>query len=397
MKIAYIAPYRDGTGYSNQSVQNMLALEAGGFDVVARAISLSQSKNHALAERVEHLENKTTDDVDVVIQHLLHHLFEYKSGVRNIGLFCFETTHFNRSNWPKCCDLMDEIWVPSIPNAQAAKDSNVQVPVKIFPCACDISRFADSPKPLDMSPLKNKCVFYVVGEMIRRKNIVAIIRAFYSAFSLRNDVTLVIKTNIAGKSSDETMNILKGTIDDIKKSVHIYFRHNYYPPIVCITDFLPDKELDQLHVSCDVFVSASHGEAIGLGAFDSMGFGNPVILSNWGSFPELTYVQSPEYWNSETRQFKHPGEIDCGWLVKGQLTPCFGQVDSFPDLYTGDSYWFDPDVGHLIECMKQSYEEWQDGTLHIRGRAAKKRAAEFSYENVGKIAKQLLTKGEQDG
>lgn len=390
MKVAYISVFRDGTGYAHQAVHNMLALEAGGIDVVARAVKLSQSKNHDLAKRVEHLEQKSMDDVDVVIQHVLPHQFEYKAGVRNIGLFCFEATRFQRSNWAHCCNMMDEIWVPSMQNVQAAKDSGVTVPIKIFPCACNIARFDNPPIPLDLSPLKGKCVFYTVGEMIRRKNIVAILRAFYSAFSLRDDVALVIKTNVPGKSSDETTNILKTTIDDIKKSMHTYIRHSYYPPVVCVTDFLPDEKLDQLHMACDVFVSASHGEAWGIPAHDAMGFGKPVILSNWGAYPELVCKQACDCWEPEAHKFRWSGEIDCGWLIKGQLTPCFGAVESFPDLYTGQERWFDPDVSHLVECMRAGYKEWLDKELGIRGQAAKERATEFSYEKVGQLAKGLL-------
>jgi len=390
MKICYISVYRDGTGYSNQAIHNMLSLEAGGIDVVARAISLSKSKNHELAKTIEHFENKTTDNVDVIIQHILPHLFEYKAGVKNIGMFDWETTHFRKSNWDHCCNMMDEIWVPSIQNAQAAKDSNVTVPIKIFPCACNINRFDDSPTPLDIPLLKNKCVFYTIGEMTRRKNIVAILRAFYGAFSLRDDVVLVIKTNAPGKSSDETTNILQNIVRDIKKSLHIYIKHPYYPPVTCITDFLPDQKLDQLHITCDIFVSASHGEACGIPAYEAMGFGNPVILSNWGFFPELAYAQASKYWRPETHQFRWPGEIDCGWLIKGSLTPCFGHVDSFPDLYTGDEYWYDPDICHLIKCMKQAYDEWQNNKLFIRGKAAQKRIIEFNYEKIGLIAKKFL-------
>lgn len=390
MKICYIAPYRDGTGYSNQAIHNMLALEAGGIDVVARSVKLSQSRNDELAAKIKHLENKNTDNVDAVIQHVLPHLFEYKSGLKNIGMFCWETTNFRRSNWSHCCNFMDEIWVPSIQNAQAVKDSNVTVPVKIFPCACDITRFNNPHIPLNIPQLKDKCVFYTIGEMTRRKNIVAILRAFYSAFSLRDDVVLVIKTNIPGKSSNETTDILRTTIDDIKKSLHTYIRHSYYPPVVCITDFLPDNKLDQLHVACDVFVSASHGEAWGIPAHDAMGFGNPVILSNWGSFPELTDSEALNYWKSMDHKFIHSGGIDCGFLIRGQLTPCFGAVESFPDLYTGAESWFEPDICHLIGCLKRTYVEWRNKELHIRGEAAKQRAAEFSYEKVGQIAKGLL-------
>lgn len=390
MKVAYLSVYRDGTGYANAAIRNMLAMEAGGIDLVARAIGLSQSKNHAIAKSVEHLEEKDTDGVDVVFQHILPHMFEYKAGVKNIGFFTWETTHFRRSNWTYCCNIMDEIWVPSIQNAQAVRDSNVTVPVKVFPHSCDTTRFGDKPEPLNIPILQDKCVFYVVGEMTRRKNIVAVLRAFYSAFSLRDDVALVIKTNVPGKSPDEATEILRKTIEDIKKSMHTYVKHPYYPPVICITDFLPDEKLDQLHTACDVFVLASHGEAWGIPAHDAMGFGNPVILSNWGSFPELTYTQASKYWIPDTRRFEWPGDIDCGWLVKGQLTPCFGHVDSFPDLYTGDESWFDPDICHLTECMKQAYKEWQNGSLGKRGLAAKRRAIEFSYDKVGLIAKRLL-------
>jgi len=390
MKVAYLSVFRDGTGYAVQSIHNMLAMEAGGIDVVARAIKLSQSQNDQLAAKVKHLEDKTTDNVDVVVQHLLPHLFEYKAGVKNIGMFCFETTHFSRSNWGHSCNMMDEIWVPSIQNAQAARDSGVTVPIKIFPCACDISRFDNPPDPMDMSQLKDKCIFYTIGETTRRKNIVAMLRAFYAAFTLRDDVALVIKTTIPGKTSEETTETIRTTIADIKKSLHTYIRHPFYPPVACISDFLPDNQLDQLHMACDVFASSSHGEAWGIPAHDAMGFCNPVILSNWGSFPELTYAQASEYWKMEERQFEWPGQINCGWLVKGCLTPCFGETSSFPDLYTGAEKWFDPDICHMAECMKQAYSEWQDGKLHTRGEAAKKRAAEFSYEKVGSITRKLL-------
>lgn len=391
MKICYIGVYRDGTGYSNQAVNNMLALESGGFDVVGRAIKLSNHSNHELAKKVEHLENKSTDNVDVVIQHILPHMFEYKNNIKNIGMFDWETTNFNRANWSQCCNLMDEIWVSSLQNAQAAKDSNVKVPIKILPCACDINRFNKVIQPLEISKIKDKCIFYTIGEMTRRKNIIAIIRAFYTAFTKRDDVVLLIKTNIPGQSSEEAINIIKATIEDIKKSIHIYFRHNYYPPIAVITDFLNDYKIDQLHVTGNIFVSASHGEAWGIPAHDAMGFSNPVILSNWGSYPELIDASAHMFFNKKDQTFSDASatERDSGWLIKGQLTPCFGMVDSFPDLYTGTEYWYEPDIQHLGKCMTQAYYEWRKKDTR-RGHMAHKRAIQFSYKNIGKIAQQLL-------
>lgn len=393
MKVAYLSVYKDGTGYAHQAINNMLAIEAGGIDVVARAVRLSQAPNHELAAKVKHLEQKTTDCVDVVIQHVLPHMFEYKAGVKNVGMLCWETSHFSRSNWPNCCNMMDEIWVPSLQSAQSVVDSNVNVPVKILPCACDPTRFETSPTPLEIPQLKNKCVFYTIGEMTRRKNIVAIIRAFYTAFSSRDNVVLVIKTNIPGQTPQEAIETLKNTINDVRKSIHTYVRHPYYPPIVCITDFLPEEKLDQLHSACDVFVSASHGEAWGIPAHDAMGFGKPVILSNWGSYPELMYAQANKYWDAEAASFKWPGDVDCGWLIDGQLTPCFGQTNSFPDLYTGKELWFEPNIVNLGVSMSEAYEEWGNGLLNKRGIAANKRAIEFSYDKVSEISNALLNSG----
>lgn len=392
MKVCYIGVYRDGSGYANAAVRNVLAIEKGGIDIVARPISLSQNKNHRLAAQIEHLEKKDTTNIDVVIQHILPHFFNYKQGVKNIGIFHWETTHFQRSNWSHCCNLMDEIWVSCLQNAAAIKASNVSIPIKILPPSCDFSKYASAtlPVPLSLPSLHNKCVFYTIGEQIRRKNFAALLRAYYAAFSLRDDVILVIKTGLPGQSAEETINLVRRMAEEIKKSMHVYVKTPHYPPIIAIANYLSDDKMDQLHAACDIFVSPSHGEAWGIPAHDAMLLGNPIIVSNWGAYPELAYGQAESYWESSKQCFKHPGEIPTGWLIDGQLTPCFGQMNSFPDLYTGEELWYDPNIEHLITCMKQAYNEWQDGSLCTRGQVAAQRAKEFSYEKVGLVAKELL-------
>jgi len=390
MKICYLGVFMDGTGYANAAIRNIFALEKSGIDIVTRSISLSQNKNHELASQIKHLENKDTDNVDIVIQHILPHFFEYKNGVKNIGIFHWETSHFQRSNWSHHCNLMDEIWVSCLQNVEALRASNVTVPIKILPPSCDVSKFSIPQTPLSFPLLRNKCVFYTIGEQNRRKNIAALLRAYYATFNLRDDVALVIKTNMPGHSAEETTSFIRKMAEDIKASMHIYIKTPSYPPILVISDYLPDNKVDQLHAACDVFVSVSHGEAWGIPAHDAMGFGNPVILSNWGAYPELAYEQAASYWEPKKQLFKHPGKISTGWLVNGQLAPCFGSLENLPDLYTGSELWYDPNICHLMECMRQAYNEWKNHKLNIIGEAAQKRALEFSYENVGKIAKGLL-------
>ena len=57
MKIAYLSVYRDGTGYANAALGNILACEAAGLDVVCRPVSLSAPKSNASCP-VQHLEDK---------------------------------------------------------------------------------------------------------------------------------------------------------------------------------------------------------------------------------------------------------------------------------------------------------------------------------------------------
>lgn len=395
MKVCYISVFKDGTGYANQAINNALAIQAGGIDVVTRSIKLSASSNNESAKGIKHLEDKNTDGVDVVIQNVLPHMFERKGGIKNIGLFNCETTDFRRSMWPKCCNLMDEIWVPCIQNKQAAIDSGVKVPINIFPCACNATKIQNDTSPIIRDKLinkmrKTKMIFYTIGEMSRRKNFAGLTRAFYGAFTSRDDVVLIIKTTMAGKAPQQTADLVRKMITDIRNSVHIHSREEFYPPILCIPDFIDDSKICSLHKSCDVFVSPSHGEAWGIPAHTAMAFGKPVILSNWGAYPELMYQHAQDNWNPNTKTFGQTKDLDAGWLINGQLSNCFGMLDSFPDLYTGSEKWFDPSIPSLVDCMRAAYEKYRNNSLFAMQAYAQRAAFRFSYENVGRIAKELL-------
>lgn len=391
MKVAYLSVYRDGTGYANAALENILALEAAGIDVVCRPISLTPPKPIKDRCLVEHLEQKSLDGINVVIQHSLPHTFEYRHGVRNIGFVDWETTNFKRSNWSQCCDLMDELWVPCVQNRQALINSDVRKPIRVIPHSRDVAKFVSPPQPLRISALDGKCVFYTVAEFSKRKNFAGLLRAYYQAFSNRDDVVLVIKTHAPGKDSEAMTNMMKTMTSEIKQSMHMFFKHDNYPPVVALTDLLSEEQLSQLHVRGDVFVLLSHGDAWAIPAHDAMGFGNPVVVSNWGGLPDLTYAQAAEYWEAEKNLFKHPGDIPCGWLVDGQLTSCFGMVNSFPDLYTGDEMWFEPNLVQGAECLRQAYNEWREGTLDRRGRAAIERTQSLSHVSVGQVMKTAIS------
>jgi len=389
MKVAFLGPYRDGTGYSQAAIDNIQCANDAGIDVVCRPVRMSRPNSNN--NRFKNLEDKDLKNVDAVIQINLPHTFQRKEGVKNIGMFYWETNHFRSSMWAESCNNMDEIWVTNSQQQQACMNSGVTKPIKILEHPYDVNKTI-SDKKLDIPSLEGKCVFYTIGEMTKRKNFAALIRSYYSAFTKNENVALVIKTNVLGNDPQQTMSLMNKFVDDIKKSVHIHRDLKNYPPILVITEFLSEEQISQLHSSCDIFVSPSHGEAICLPAMDAMFHGNPVIVSNWGNFPELCYQQADKYWQPEKDTFAHPGEIDCGWLIDGHLTYCFGMVNTFTDIYTGTEKWFDVNLCDFVNKLQLAYEAYiRDDECIVGKRSAAKKAIQyFSYDKIGEDMKFFL-------
>jgi glycosyltransferase involved in cell wall biosynthesis len=390
MKVAYFSVYRDGTGYSQAAIDNILAMQSAGIKIAARPVSMSNPNKSHIPSTIQEAEKEDLQNIDVVVQHCLPHTFEYKYGVKNIGYFDWETDSFDKSTWAACCNLMDEIWVPSLQNKAAAIKSGVKKPVKVIHHSCNVNKYNDEYEKLNIKQLQNKCIFYFIGEFTRRKNIGNLIRAFYSKFSSKDDVALLIKTNLPGKLGLQSDEYFKEFIEEIKNSIHLYSNKNNYPPVLIISQHIEDKYLNSIHSTGDIFVSASHGEGGCLPAMDAMGFGNPIIVPNWGFFPELCYPQANKYFDKIMQEFKDPGDIDCGWLVNGQMTYCFGMKDSIQELYTGTEQWFDPNIVELSDSMENAYNKWLNNSLNSMQKSAKERINHFSYEMIGNQMKKEL-------
>ena len=137
-----------------------------------------------------------------------------------------------------------------------------------------------------------------------------------------------------------------------------------------ITDFFTEKQILQLHASCDCYVSTSYGEAVGLGARDALGMGNAVIAPRWGGF--LEYLNE-----------------DNSWLIDGRMEPVFGQINTFPDLNTSRENWFSIDQLRLQAAMRACYENKK-----LRDEKRKKGMEDiknFSYDIIGQQMKTLLS------
>ena len=368
MKVLWVGPYRDNTGYGSASCDYVLALDEAGVDVVCRPLKLND-RNYDPGLRLRQLESGESGRLTHVVQHCLPHQMDYHGGLYNIGLFASETSDFRSSNWADRLNLMDEVWVINNQQVGACRDSGVSRPIRVVPHATDVGRFQRSYETLtELEPFKQagEFLFYAIGEMVRRKNHAALLKAFYTEFDVSEAVRLVVKTDLPGKSSEEMRRHVDVFGDEIRRGLKLRGEHKQ---IVWMFDRMRDEELLRLHASCDCFVLPSYGEAWGIPAFDAMAMGKtPIVTAGTGALDWL--------------------DDDCGWLVQTHEEQVFGAHETFADLMTGDEYWHAVDIRHLRACMREAFVDRTK--REAKARRGMERAYYFSRGRIGALMKGFL-------
>jgi glycosyltransferase involved in cell wall biosynthesis len=275
-KVAYISVYKDGTGYGNAASLMIKAINKAGFTVTPVWISLSKMPFKHDSE-LDKLESNGLSDIDVVIQQCLPDMFVKINGVKNIGYFFWETDCFIGSGWKSGCDLMDEIWVTTEEQKMACVKSGL---------SSEKIRIVDQPKEVlnysgkfDFSPygIENTYKFYTISDYSNKKNVNALVHAFLTEFTIHDNVSLVIKSYISEKSTEESKEHIKMMIQELKRQIGK--NENAYPKIAIISNMLSDDELSSLENSCDCFISSSRGEGEGLPMAQAALKGKPVVAN----------------------------------------------------------------------------------------------------------------------
>ena len=343
MKVLYVGVYKDGTGWAHAAQNYILALDAAGVDVVPRAIKQS----HIFAEvdpRILELEKKSSRGCDIIIQNTLPFFMEYSGHFKkNIGIYFTETDSFTGSCWPSRLNLMDSLWVCNDQMLFSARKSGVRTPIKTVPVPCDTERYerAESSDVNTIAELTNERFrFYFIGEVKRRKNLVALLKAFHIEFGINEPVDLVIKANIGEDSEDECKKHVEEIARTVKENLKLYGNTESYKKEILMTSYLSDRALLDLHKCCDCLVAPSFAEAWCIPAFDAMAMGNTPIVNNVGGMSMFV--------NSKN-----------GWVIQNYKEPVFGMTDTFHDLYSGRENWWSIDVSLLRSAMREAYENKQ--------------------------------------
>ena len=372
MKVLFAAPYRDGTGYGQAAIQYILALDHVGVEVVPGLLKYNQ-RMADVPERILELEERDIRNPDVVIQNTVPTCFDYNSKAgKNIGLFYTETSNFkSQTDWVRLCNNMDQLWVASEDSVQHVMDSDVTVPTLSVPIPCDPAKYAKRYEPFPIPEVQEKFAFYFIAEYQRRKNLVTLLKAFHTEFHKREDVCLVLKVTVPGKSQKESLQEVIDCCTDVKRELGIYQRISDYHEEHIIADYLDEDEVMSLHSTCDCFVMPSFAEGWCMPAFDAMAMGKVPICSDIGGI----------------RDFLGHG---CGTLIPVQPEPVFGMSrwSQIPSLYTGTQRWWQCDIYELRQQMRMMFENKE--AREQLARNGIDRAYDFSYEIIGNKMKEIL-------
>ena len=367
MKVLYIGCYRDGTGWAQAAMDYILSIDSVGIPIVPRPVKLNGSVE-GVPKRIEQLERQDSSGCDICIQHVLPHLMDYNPRFKkNIALYATETSNFIDSGWSRRINFLDEAWVINNQMVKASKDSGVNIPIHVVPHATNLQKFQLDYEKIDFLN-GDDFKFYFIGDLNKRKNLTAFLKAFHSEFDKSEPVSIVIKSSQYGLESEACALKVRDICNEVKFKLKKYQNLKDYKEDLIITDRLSEMDLMRLHNSCDCFVMPSYGEAWCIPAFDAMGFGKTPICTNTGGMADFIG--------------------NAGWLIEGYQEPVYGMNETFQNIFTSNENWCSIDVNEMKKVMRHVYES--RGKLDKMRENGAKQVQEYSHQKVGAIIKGLL-------
>jgi len=287
----------------------------------------------------------------------------------NIGWTMVESMepHSDIVLWLENCD---ELWCPTdLDWARFAVAGIPETSLFRMHLGYDEKMYNQNIKPLDISNVRNRFVFGVLGSWNKRKNVKAIVQAFAQAFGPDDNVSLLLcckyGTRPYGeeKENDERWTIVhefNQYLEEIKKSPDEY-------PHMCLIDVpLHESVMPHLLARFDCLVGFSMGESTWLPGLQAMGMGIPIIQLN----ADLT---------NGFLEYLH----DVGFL-------CMEKEYIYADeeLYKGTSEYYEGqkfaegNVDELAGKMEEVYEDYDNKEMRDKIELGLKKAKDWTWDKA---------------
>ena len=249
---------------------------------------------------------------------------------RSAGLWFWEVSTFPRS-WLRSFDSLDEVWVAS-EYVAAALAPVAPVPVRTvrMPIAPTPSAAASR---AELGMPEGFCFLFVLDyrSVFRRKNPLALVRAFGDAFAPGEGPALAIKS-VCGEEFPREREALRSAAAE-RPDVHL------------LEETVSAGKKNAMIAGCDCFVSLHRSEGLGLTMAEAMYFERPVIATG--------YSGNLDFMSAEN-----------SFLVRHEMVPVGPGAAPYP----AEGEWAEPDLAHAAALMRQVVEEPQ--LAAARGRRA---------------------------
>ncbi len=371
MKICFIAPLQDYSGYATFSRIFLKTLDSCNFDLTARALkydSLDNPDQYKEDERQTELLSRPLQDIQMVIQNTTPNIEAIpKLGLIN-GIYFFWESDRLPPAWIQKIQEFDFVLVPCTFNAQMLLNCGCTKPIIVCPPPCDADIYKIKRDPLPIPGAEGRTIFYNICQLSAKKGVDALIRAYYAAFADRPDeVLLVLKTYVSMSNRHNEIEIVKGFINQIRQGCRIPVQK--YPPILPIMETMSDDDIARLHLASDCYVNASRGEGWAYPAFDAICHGKTLISNNKSAMAD---------WVTP----------DIAMIYDSLITNVYNMQHPDPVLYTGVEQWFEPSTAQMAHLMRTFHllkKGDKEGSLTDEGKAAWQKVLEMR-ENGRRLA-----------
>jgi glycosyltransferase involved in cell wall biosynthesis len=276
MNIHYHCPFGAPTGYARAAHDYLTALVGAGAEVsigaeAEESISAAPSGPEGHEDLRVYINRKLQPDVEIFhltpkalteVADQITRGLPFPPGPK-VAMTTWETDPFPRT-YAKVLEAFDAIIVPS--NFCARAMQPLDTPIHVVPHCYDPAVW----KPVYLPRSGDLYRFYTIGAWSVRKNQIGLLKAYLATFRKKDRVQLTIV------SPNPDLALVKALI----KTCGI--PEEELPGLNIISDRLSQEQLIDLHVGGDCFVSATRGEGWGLGAFEAMLMGNPVVMPDFG-------------------------------------------------------------------------------------------------------------------
>jgi len=271
MQIRY-SMYFNSSGYSICAQDYNLAIKKNNPETDIKVFAINGLKqNKGVSKKrydIFYQMSKTQPKSNFIsVQHCIPNMYISDNAKKRIGFAIYETID-PPSSWVHKMNEMDYIITASQFNKNSFETAGVIKPISVIPHCFDTELFNKDVVP---DGRYNLFTFMYIASWRERKNFPTLIKSFYDAFSTKDKVCLILKT--------DKPEGLKRTVNSIKNE---NWKTKDTAPIYIDGEIIPFEEIPKFMKKADVYISTSVGEGFNLGGLHAMALNIPLITVRYG-------------------------------------------------------------------------------------------------------------------